>query len=613
MLLLLSCVPHLVSVDAQLPPGLPRLDLPEGTRPTPVGPDGSLATQPGLGPLPGEALELTEELSIGVLQKVLHRQAAGGATTSTLVSGVQGAVFQLQIGSTPASPALEIALLPDQIAWHRGAGPWNPLPDQGGKPDLAGLRNMVKEDRSSFPEATTVNIFVQPQNTWGRTAAVLGQLAAYPRRTVHVEVPPAEAPTGFQAPVEGWSWQLRPQESLDLPSFTAGRPMSGPRLSLRADGRLWLEEVALPDATAATLGPALAGKGEEVLLFVHGDQASEKLGGLVDALRRIGILRLGLRSPRVPELALPIGLRVDRSRAPVTVQLASLGLSVGRGEPAIFLGPTAENLDRLLRILKVEEPDTSRGLMLELDPRVPVAELVPVLDALTAAGWSYPSLQIQPLTALLHPARGPEAAYRTPSSVRIDPDGSFHLDKIKISVHNVSEFAQACDQGRCATFATLENKEQWFIGFHPQRSKDSADWIFQRPVATWTGAWPKAEPHVEGQLRMLIGLAEAAPAAPGSRQVVENGASTGDLLTDAVVACYTEALGRNPACRGKIVVTAMVGSDGNMIGARLDSSTLGDKTADACIVAAVQQHARTAGMRSTGITTVQYPFNLSPG
>lgn len=613
MLLLLSCAPHLLSTEPQLPPGLPRFDLPEGTRPTPVALDGSLATHPGPGPLPGGALELPAELSIAKLHSVLTRQAAGGATQSTLINGVQGAVFHLQIGSTPSSPALEIALLPDQVAWHRGAGPWNQLPDVAGGPDLAGLRSVVKEDRSSYPDATTVNIFVDTQNNWGRTTPVLAQLLDYGRRTIQVGVPPTEAPAGFQGGTDGWTWQLHPYESLDLPSFSAGRPIRGPRLSLHADGRLWLEEVLLPDATAATLGPALAGKGEEVLLYVDGDQASEKLGGLLAALRSIGLPRVGLRSPRVPELALPLGLRVDRSRAPVTVQVATLGLSVGRGEPAIFLGPTSENLDRLLRILKVEEPDPSRGLLLELDPRVQVGELVPVLDALAAAGWSYPSLEIKPLTALLHTARAPEGPYRIPTAVRISPDGSFLLDKIKISVHHISAFSQRCDQGRCATFAMLENKEQWFLGFHPQRSADSADWIFQRPVGTWTGAWPTAEPRVEGQLRMLIGAPQPPPTIPGSRQVVENGASTGDVLTDAVVACYTEALGRNPACRGKIVVTAMMGSDGNMLGARLDSSTLGDKTADACIVAAVQQHARTAGMRSTGITTVQYPFNLSPG
>ncbi|HND32837.1 MAG TPA: hypothetical protein PLA94_22730, partial [Myxococcota bacterium] len=523
MLLLLSCLPHPVSTEARLPPGLPRLVLPEGTQATPVATDGSLPT-PG-GPRPGEVLALPAELSMGRVQDLLNRQAAAGADQSTLISGVQGAVFNLQVGSTPASPALEIALLPDQVAWHRGAGPWNRLPDLSGGPDLAGLRSALKEDRSNFPDATTVDIFVDPHNSWGRSTPVLGELTGYPRRMIHVVTPPAEAPEGFQNPVDGWAWQLHPYESVDLPSFTAGRPLGGPRLSLRADGKLYLEEEALPDATGATLGPALAGKGEEVLLFVDGDQSSEKLGGLIAALRSVGIRRLGLRAPGVPELALPVGLRVDRSRLPVTVQLGTLGLSVGRGDPAIFLGATSQNLDRLLRVLKAEEPDPSRGLLLELDPRVQVAELVPVLDALTAAGWSYPSLEVKLVPALLQPVHEPGPVYRSPQTVRISPDGTFVLDKVKISLFHVTDFSQRCEQGRCATFATLENKEQWFLGFHPQRPADSTDWIFQRPVGAWTGEMPKTEPQVQGRLRMLIGAPEAAPPGPDGRQMVENGAS----------------------------------------------------------------------------------------
>jgi hypothetical protein len=607
MILLLSCLPHPVSMDARLPPGLPRVLLPEGTQPALVGLDGSL-------PAPGTILELPAELPIGTLSTVLHRQAASGATETILISGVQGAVFHLPIGTTETAAALEIALFPDQLAWHRGAGPWNRLPDVAGGPDLAGLRSVLKEDRSSYPDATTVNIFVDPHNTWGRTAPVLGQLGDYSRRSIHAEPPPAEAPPGFLNPVDGWSWRLHPYESVDLPAFTSGRPLSGPRLSLRADGSLWLEETALPDGSAATLGPLLAGKGEEILLFVDGSPPAEKLGSLLAALRSVGLRRLGLRSPRVPELALPVALRSDRSRQPVSVQLGTLGLSVGRGSPEIFLGPTEENLDRLLRILKAEEPDQSRGLMLELDPRVPVATLIPVLDALTAAGWSYPTVEVKPLAAVIFPAREPNPIFRSPTTVKINPDATFLLDSVRISLLHISNFYQTCEGGRCAVFVALENREQWFIGFFPERPADSSDWIFQRPVGKWPGAMPKWEPRVEGSLRMIVGATPAAPPpAPDGRQVVENGASTGDPLTDAVVACYTEALGRNPSCKGKIVVTAMVGSDGNMLGARLDSSTLGDKTADACIVAAVQQHARTAGMRSTGITTVQYPFNLSPG
>ena len=82
-------------------------------------------------------------------------------------------------------------------------------------------------------------------------------------------------------------------------------------------------------------------------------------------------------------------------------------------------------------------------------------------------------------------------------------------------------------------------------------------------------------------------------------------------MTDAVVACYTAAIGRNPACKGQIVVTATFASDGKIMGARLSGSALKDSVADACIVSAVQTYAK--GYHSNGVTTVQYPFTLSPG
>lgn len=89
--------------------------------------------------------------------------------------------------------------------------------------------------------------------------------------------------------------------------------------------------------------------------------------------------------------------------------------------------------------------------------------------------------------------------------------------------------------------------------------------------------------------------------------------STGDPMTDAVVDCYLAAIGRNPACRGTVLVTATVASDGSLLGTRLSHSTLNDPTADACIQAAVERFAKLSGIQSNGITTVQFPFTLSPG
>ncbi len=504
--------------------------------------------------------------------------------------------------------------MPDQLAWHRGLGTWSRLPDLAGKPDLAALRSVVKEDRATNPDGNVVEIFVDLQNQWKRAAPVLGLLMDYPTRLVQVQVPPADAPAEARVAGVGWLWQLHPFVSLDLPSFTSGRPMGGPRLSLRADGGGWLEDQPLPDLTTTPIDAALGGKTEEVRLFVDGQLPAEKLAPLLRSLKVAGVRRIGLSSPRVPGLALPVVLESNRSVSQITVQLGTLGLSVGRGEPELFLGKATENLDRLVRILQKEGSDPSDvpSLHLELDPRVQVAELVPVLDALTAAGWSYPSLEIKLGAALVFMPRAPIVPYRSPLKVSISQDGTFVLDNVRISLPHIAAFFQRCDQGTCATFVALENQEQWYLGRFPERPAEEAPWIFQRPVYPWTGELPRREPEQRGSLRMLVGGPVPTPA-PSSRQTVENGAATGDSLTDAVVACYTEALGRNPACRGTIVVSAMVGSDGNMLGARLLSSTLGDQTADSCIVEAVQKNARTAGMRSNGITTVQYPFNLSPG
>jgi len=75
--------------------------------------------------------------------------------------------------------------------------------------------------------------------------------------------------------------------------------------------------------------------------------------------------------------------------------------------------------------------------------------------------------------------------------------------------------------------------------------------------------------------------------------------------------CYEQALVRRPALAGRIVAQFTIAPTGRVLASALQSSSLGETTVDACIVAATRrwEFPRPAG---GGIVVVSYPFQLSP-
>jgi hypothetical protein len=77
--------------------------------------------------------------------------------------------------------------------------------------------------------------------------------------------------------------------------------------------------------------------------------------------------------------------------------------------------------------------------------------------------------------------------------------------------------------------------------------------------------------------------------------------------------CYEQALVRRPALAGRVVTQFTIAPTGRVLASALQSSSLGEATVDACIVAATRrwEFPRPA---SGGIVVVSYPFQLSsPG
>ena len=75
--------------------------------------------------------------------------------------------------------------------------------------------------------------------------------------------------------------------------------------------------------------------------------------------------------------------------------------------------------------------------------------------------------------------------------------------------------------------------------------------------------------------------------------------------------CYEQALVRRPALSGRVVPRFTISASGRVLVAALQSSSLGDATAEACIVAATRRWLFPAPIGG-GLVTVSYPFQLTP-
>lgn len=389
------------------------------------------------------------------------------------------------------------------------------------------------------------------------------------------EVPPVVLPPPVVVEPAPW-------EKVHPPALEGGTEIAGSRVTF-VGGRLWLERQEVLDGSM--LKP-----GSEATLWMDATETAGNLRRVVEALRGAGLqyLRLALADQK----ALPLPLKLADSG--LILQKMEGGFGVGRGTPLI---PVAD-LPSALRLL----PPPQGTLSLRVEETTPLSVLLPLFQEVQRSGWAFSLEAPGTLSSSLLPS--PPYSLQSPRSVSISEEGTFQLDQARITVDHISGFYQQCNAGSCGVIALLENGEGWYLGHFPERTDP---WIFQRPVGIWEGKLPKKEPKITGSLSTLVGV----PHPSTSTSTVENGASTGNSMTDAVVACYTAALQRNPACRGTVVVTGTFASDGRMMGARLSSSALQDSTADACIVAAVQSFAK--GSRSNGITVIQFPFTLSPG
>jgi TonB family protein len=75
--------------------------------------------------------------------------------------------------------------------------------------------------------------------------------------------------------------------------------------------------------------------------------------------------------------------------------------------------------------------------------------------------------------------------------------------------------------------------------------------------------------------------------------------------------CYSEALARQPALAGRVVVQFTIAHTGRVLVSALQSSSLGSATVEQCIVAATRrwEYPRPSG---GGLVSVSYPFQLVP-
>jgi TonB family protein len=75
--------------------------------------------------------------------------------------------------------------------------------------------------------------------------------------------------------------------------------------------------------------------------------------------------------------------------------------------------------------------------------------------------------------------------------------------------------------------------------------------------------------------------------------------------------CYEARLGARPGLVGRVVLNFTVAPDGSVSESRVGSSTLGDETAESCMVEAVRGW--TFPKPEGGIVIVSYPFEFTPG
>jgi TonB family protein len=75
--------------------------------------------------------------------------------------------------------------------------------------------------------------------------------------------------------------------------------------------------------------------------------------------------------------------------------------------------------------------------------------------------------------------------------------------------------------------------------------------------------------------------------------------------------CYEEALLRRPSLAGRIVVHFTIAGTGRVLVSALQSSSLGEPTVDACVLAAVRRW-EFPQPNGGGLVVVSYPFQLAP-
>jgi hypothetical protein len=75
--------------------------------------------------------------------------------------------------------------------------------------------------------------------------------------------------------------------------------------------------------------------------------------------------------------------------------------------------------------------------------------------------------------------------------------------------------------------------------------------------------------------------------------------------------CYEQSLARRPALAGRVVASFTIAPTGRVLASLLQSSTLSEPTAEACIVSAIRRWDFPAP-EGGGVVVVTYPFQLAP-
>jgi TonB family protein len=109
------------------------------------------------------------------------------------------------------------------------------------------------------------------------------------------------------------------------------------------------------------------------------------------------------------------------------------------------------------------------------------------------------------------------------------------------------------------------------------------------------------------------GAAEGDQAPAGKRGTLDK-ALIGGVVRDhlgEIKRCYEARLGARPGLAGRVVVNFTITRDGSVSEPQVRKSTLGDETAESCMVEAVRGW--TFPRPDGGIVIVSYPFELTPG